>query len=171
MSSPSVQIEIKGAAAVQPGRPTRGGPSHGSRLEVVVLFTDVPSTLAAMKTAAQLASGLCGRIRSLAAQHVPYPLPLDEPSVNVPFLKERILGILQSCAEEAWTSRVDTVADVCLCRNASGTLSALLVPHSVVVIGRRSRWWPKPEDRLARKLHKLGHVVIRTGYRKEVVYA
>ena len=171
MSSPSVQIEIKGASAVQHDRPTPDVHSHGPRLEVVVLVTDVPSTLAALRTATQLASGLRGRIRLLAVQHVPYPLPLDEPSVNVPFLRERIYAILEGCAADTSDSRVETVADVFLSRDACQTLSALLAPQSVVVIGKRSRWWPKPEDRLAPQLRKLGHNVVRTGYRKEVVYA
>ena len=156
MSSPSVQIEIKGVSAVQHYKSAQGGFSHGSRLVVVVIFTDVPSTLAAMKTAAQLAAGLGGRIRLLAMQYVPYPLPLDEPSVNVPFLRERIYRLLESCAAETWSSQVDTVADVCLCRDACDTLPSLLAPQSVVVIGKRSRWWPKPEDRLARELRKKG---------------
>jgi len=171
MSSPSVQIEIKRASAVQTYKSTRGGFSYGSRLEVVVLFTDVPSTLAAMKTAAQLAAGLHGRIRLLAVQYVPYPLPLDEPSVNVPFLRERIYKILESCAQETWSSQVDTVADVCLCRDACETVPPLLAAHSVVVIGKRSRWWPKPEDRLARELRKQGHHVVRTAFQGEVRHA
>ena len=170
MNSSSVRIEMSGAAA-RPHKSAPNGPSHGSRLEVVVLFTDVPSTIAALETAAQLAKGLCGRIRLLAAHHVPYPLPLDEPSVNVPLLKKRIQWILESCAEEAWNSQVDTVAEVCLCRDARETVPALLAPQSVVVIGTRSRWWPKPEDWLAKKLRKLGHNVVRTGYRKEVAHA
>ena len=49
-------------------------------LEVVVLFTDVQGTLRALKTAAELARNLNGRIRLLAPQVVPYPLVAGQSS-------------------------------------------------------------------------------------------
>src|SRR5579862_5171885 len=58
-------------------------------LEVVVMFTDVQGTLRALKTAAEMAHNLNGRIRLLAPQIVPYPLPLDSPQVSNEFNQKR----------------------------------------------------------------------------------
>ena len=49
-----------------------------------------------------------------------------------------------------------------LCRDRVETLTAVLSPHSLVVIGGRKRWWPTAEKRLARKLRRAGHEVIFT---------
>jgi hypothetical protein len=46
-----------------------------------------------------------------------------------------------------------------------------LAPRSVVVIGKRSRRWPKPENRLAHKLRATGHHVVRTTFHKEFAHA
>jgi hypothetical protein len=141
------------------------------RLEVIVLFTDIASTLSALRTAAQLAQGLAGRIRLLALQCVPYPLPLEEPPVALRFLDRRFRMLVKSCIELARGYPVETFADIRLCRDAWETLRTRLAPHSVVVIGRRSRWWPKAEDRLARKLRAAGHHVVRTSAHKDSTHA
>ena len=47
-------------------------------------------------------------------------------------------------------------------RDPAETLAAVLKPDSVVVLGGRKRWWPTTEERLARKLRRIGHEVIFT---------
>ncbi len=134
----------------------------GSTLEIVVLFTDVPSTLAALRTAAQLASGLTARIRLLALECVPFPLPLDEPPVSTRFLRRTLRTLIGGCTGEAAAGALDTIVDIQLCRDAWETLRGRLAARSVVVIGKRRRWWPRKEDQLARALRKAGHHVVRT---------
>ena len=105
---------------------------HQAALEITVLFTDVPSTLAALRTAAQLSQGLATRIRLLVLQPVPYPLPLDAPHVDLRFYGRRFRTLVERSA-------VDTVIDVQLCRDTTETLRHRLAPGSGVVIGKRPR--------------------------------
>jgi hypothetical protein len=162
-----------GPSEVQAGRisgaeETQAAPAP---LEVIVLFTDIASTLCALRTAGELAQGLAGRIRLLGLQRVPYPLPLEEPPVALPFLDRCFRRLFGSCLEEAGGHGVDMIADIRLCRDAWETLRTGLAPHSVVVIGKRTRWWPEPEDRLARKLRAAGHHVVRTSAHKGLTHA
>lgn len=138
-----------------------------TRIEVFVLFTDVHSTLSALRTAAQLADGLCARIRLLVLQCVPYPLPLDKPSVSLHFLGQRFRTLAESCHRASHKHEIETFADIRFCRDPWQSLQSVLAPQSVVVIGKRSRWWPMIEDRLARKLRAVGHHVVRTSIQKD----
>jgi hypothetical protein len=145
-------------------------PAVKAGIEVFVLFTDIPSTLAALRTAAQLAHGLSARIRLLALHCVPYPLPLDKPSISVQFLGQRFRTLTESCTRSG-SHPVETIADIRLCRDSWEALRSALAPGSVVVIGKRSGWWPKKEDGWARKLRDAGHHVVRTCSKKESAHA
>jgi hypothetical protein len=146
-------------------------PISDARLEISVLYTDIPATLAALRTAAQLAQGLHACIRLLVLQCVPFPLPLDHPAVDVRFLGRRFRTLAQTCGLESRCLPVDTIVDIQLCREPAETLCRQLKPKSVIVIGKRTRWWPRSEDWLARKLRRAGHHVVRTTFRKELVHA
>jgi len=126
-----------------------------SRLNLDVVFTSVEPTLAALKKAGALASRLNGRITLVVPQIVPYPLPLKTPPVLIEFNERRFRII-------AGESPVETTVHIYLCRDPLETLPAVLHPHSVVVLGGRRRWWPTAEQRLARKLQRVGHKVIFT---------
>ena len=121
--------------------------------EVVVMFTDVPGTLKALKTAAELAHNLNGRIRILAPQVVPYPLPLESPQVSTEFNERRFQTIARQ-------SRIETRVDVRLCRDRVDALCQALEPEALVVIGVHRSWWPSSEKALAGKLRRKGHHVI-----------
>jgi hypothetical protein len=124
-----------------------------STLDVTVVFTSVPATLRALKTAAELAHNLNGRIRLLVAQIVPYPLPLQRPAVSAEFSRRR----LQTIASQG---SIDTRIELWLCRDRSDALCQALKPGALVVIGVRRSWWPTAEKALARKLRRKGHDVI-----------
>ncbi|HVP00415.1 MAG TPA: hypothetical protein VMT15_20225 [Bryobacteraceae bacterium] len=119
-------------------------------LEVVVLHTTIPETLAALKTAARLADGLSARIRLLVLQVVPYPLPLDQPQVALPFTERRFRTLADNAA-------IETNVDIHLVRDCNRALESLLEPHSVVVTGTRRHWWA---NRLFRRLERAGHQVV-----------
>jgi hypothetical protein len=125
----------------------------GGRLDVAVVFTSAGATLAALRKAGVLASHLGGRITLLVTQVVPYPLALENPPVPVDFTENRLSAI-------ATESPVETVVRVYLCRDRFTTLAAALKPHSLVVLGGNRRWWPTPEQVLARRLRRAGHEVI-----------
>jgi hypothetical protein len=129
------------------------------KLDVVVVFTSVDTTLAALKEAGNLlgkqGGSLGGQITLIVPQIVPYPLPLTSPPVLVDFNERRLRVIASDC-------RVETRICVYLCRDPWETLKSVLQPHSLVVLGSRKRWWPTAEKRLAAKLRSAGHEVIFT---------
>jgi hypothetical protein len=122
-------------------------------LEVKVIFTTIPGTLAALRLAGQYARDLRGRISILATQIVPYPLPLERPPV-APEFTTRCYRTLAS------DRRIETRVQVYLCRDSRQALLRALKPNSLVVIGGRKHWWPTPEQALARILRSHGHQVI-----------
>ena len=144
------------------GRSDEGPISIGERagqawedqeLEVNVIFTTIPGTLAALRLAGQYARDLRGRISILATQIVPYPLPLERPPV-APEFTTRCYRTL------AADQRIETRVQVYLCRDSQQALLQALKPNSLVVIGGRKRWWPTREQALARILRSHGHQVI-----------
>lgn len=139
------------------GRPAQPSPAAESRwkLNVAVVFTSIPATSAALRIAALLAQDLGGRITLLAPRVVPYPLPLTRPPVLTGWNEARFRAI-------ASQSPVEIRAVVCLCRDRLQMLMAELRPRSLVVVGGRKRWWPTPEQRLARALRRAGHEVVFT---------
>lgn len=125
-------------------------------MEIVVLHTTVAETLAALKTAAQLADGLSARIRLLVLEVVPYPLPLDRPNVPLPFTRRRFRTL-------ATNSAVETNVDIHLVRDPDKTIESVLEPHSVVVMGAHRSWWPSAHTRVAKRLERMGHQVVFAG--------
>jgi hypothetical protein len=132
------------------------------RFEVHVLFTGIPSTLSALRTATQLSQGLGSRIRVLLFETVPYPLEIDEPRRSLPFLERRFRTVLSGDSVATADRSVETVAEIVLCRDAFEALCQRLSSGSVVVIGRQNRWWPSKEDRWAKRLRRAGHHVVAT---------
>jgi hypothetical protein len=125
-------------------------------MEVVVLHTDVTQTLQSLKAAALLAHGLAARIRLLVLEVVPYPLPLDQPPVSLPFTRRRFRTL-------AANASVETSVDIHLVRDREKTIESVLEPHSVIVIGAPKAWWPNAQSRLAKRLERLGHQVVYAG--------
>jgi hypothetical protein len=116
------------------------------RLDLKVIFTDLPKTAAALAAARAMARGLSAHITLLAAQVVPYPLPLAAPDVPVEFTAR----LLQSIAVE------DTTVEIHLCRDRNETIRRALAPDSVAIIGARKwRDW-----RLTRLLRDDGRRVL-----------
>jgi hypothetical protein len=123
------------------------------RLEVFVIFTDAPGTLAALQMAEGLAQQLEAHIKLVMPYEVPYALPLTEPAVPVEFLEGQIRAL-------AGKTRLEVAAQVCLCRDKRSALGRLLRPHSLIVVGGKKRWWPTRAQSLAHAVQKAGHYVI-----------
>jgi hypothetical protein len=126
------------------------------KLQLYVVFTDLEATRAALMAASQLARDLRASLVLLAAIVVPYPLPLEGPAVTESFTN-RMLSRL--AAEPA----ADVSVRVLLCRDRNETIRDHLRPESLVVIGRRKRWWPDGTYVLARLLRRAGHEVVLAG--------
>jgi hypothetical protein len=122
------------------------------KLDLQVIFTDLPKTTAALAAARTLARDLGARITLMAAQIVPYPLPLAEPDVPVEFT-ERVMESLAVDNEAA--------VEIYLCRDRDEAIRRALPPNSLVILGARKwRWWPSWESRLARLLRHDGQRVL-----------
>ena len=152
--------QLTKSAKAEAGYTTHCAPETQDRsgaLEVVVMFTDVQGTLRALKTAAELARNLNGRIRLLAPQVVPYPLPLDCPQVSKEFNQKRFQTL---AANGSAPVGIDTRVEMCWCRDRDTALCQALEPEALVVMGVHRSWWPSPEKSLATKLRRKGHRVI-----------
>jgi hypothetical protein len=136
-----------------PGGP--GGCEGDPRFELSVIFTSFDATTAALKMAAALASCLRARITLLVPEVVPYPLPLENPQVVLEFSQKRLGEVISDIP-------VETTIRHYLCRDRLVTLSAVLKPGSIVVIGARKKWLPTREKTLARRLRRFGYDVILT---------
>ncbi|MEO5923515.1 MAG: hypothetical protein ABIR70_06785 [Bryobacteraceae bacterium] len=123
------------------------------RIELHVIFTQVPGTLRALEEATTLAKDLNARVRLLVPQVVPYPLDLKSPPVLVEFNESRFLAMARA-------QSVETDVQIYLCRDAEALLIEKLSSPSIVIIGGLRRWWPTRETRLARKLRQKGHHVV-----------
>jgi hypothetical protein len=126
----------------------------GSGLEVVVIYSEVRQTLAALRAAARLARGLNARIHMVVPEVVPYPAPLEQPLVESGFAARKFKTI----AEE---SAIETRVDICLCREWEAGVLQCVKPCSIVVMSAAGGWWRSGrERRLARTLRRRGHQVI-----------
>ena len=143
----AVQPDARGSTALQVGD------DLGQGLEVLVIYTGVRGTLAALRMADGLARKLGAHIRLLLPYEVPYALPLTKPAVPVEFLENQV-------RELASTIHLGVAAQILLCRDKRRTLGLLLRPDSLVVVGGRTRWWPTAAQRLAQAVQKDGHSVI-----------
>jgi hypothetical protein len=136
--------------------PPQACPSgDGRRLDLKVIFTDLPKTAAALAAARSLARGLGVRITLLVAQVVPYPLPLAAPDISAEFTERTI----ESIAVE------DTTVEIYLCRDRNETICRALPPDSLVIVGARKRrwlpsWWPSRDRQLTRILRQNGQRVL-----------
>jgi hypothetical protein len=121
-----------------------------SELSVFVVYTSFNWTLKALEKALEIARPLGANIVVVAAQVVPFPLPLDRPPVPMEFVIR--------CFEEKANELPDgTQISAYLCRNPMEALKRILSPHCPVVIGIKKRWWPTHDGRLARKLIRAGY--------------
>ena len=148
--SPTVEKVLPPAARLRE-KPAAG--EANSKLNIAVIFTSIESTLSALRRAGALASRLHACITLIVPQVVPYPLPISSPPVPPDFTERRFRVM-------AGESPIKTTVQVYLCRDRVETLLAILKPHSLVVIGGRSTWWPTSEKRLARQLRRSGHEVV-----------
>jgi len=91
----------------------------------------------------------------LVAQVVPLQFPLSSPPVSVAFTERRAYTMAKECQQDG-----DINVQVYLCGDKRKCLLRVLKPQSLVLIGGKKRWWPVPEQKLARVLRDCGHRVI-----------
>jgi hypothetical protein len=117
------------------------------QLAIHVAYTSEPETMAALRHAAKLATGLGARLLVVAPQVVPYGVDLDQPPVRPEFTAERMLRLAAEAGVEA-------DVHVVLCRDRMEGLESVLGTNAVVIAG---------EKKLANQLTKRGHQVLLVG--------
>ena len=125
-----------------PGAPVRA--QEPQPLAIHVAFTTEPETVAALRRAAGLASGLNARLHLVAPQVVPWAAEIDHPHVSPDFTAAKMLKLAAEAGVEA-------DVHVVLCRDRIEGLESVLGINAVVVTG---------EDKLTRQLAKRGHQVL-----------
>ena len=125
------------------------------QFQIHVIYTDPEETKAALARAEHLSSGLDTRLSLILTPIVPFPLSLDAPPAPVEFFLDRIRSISASIER-------DVVSYIYFCRDPLPMIKSALRPHSLLVIGARSRWFLSRSRRLARALRRCGHDVVVT---------
>lgn len=153
-------LRIKQIHALQIGHSSTGTStqpdSNCPRLSVTVVRTTIEGTLAALQTAAGLATSLGARIALVSTQVIPFQFPLEKPPVPVAFLTKQLHALV--C--DSGIQGEEVIVQLWLCRDRNESLRKILGPRSLVVIGGKKRWWSRRERRLERFLTGLGHQVI-----------
>jgi hypothetical protein len=129
-------------------------PARQTTTHVNVVYTSPEATRTALATATSLSKDLEIRVRVLAFQVVPFPLALEMPTVPADFRLHQILTELKVPDYGEFT--------IChaLCRDRYDALIQSLEAHSLVVIGGRGGVIRSREQRLARRLERMGHEVV-----------
>ncbi len=122
-------------------------------LQVDVIYTTDAGTRAALDKAWALAQDLGAQVRLVFIYPVPYTLSLGNPAVSLSFLKDKLSKLASGYSGEA-------SVHIYLCRDTRRALAEVLSQFSPVVVGGRKRWFPTKEQRLEKRLRKLGRQVI-----------
>jgi hypothetical protein len=139
---------------IQANSPRRlEAPSSEQVLDVVVLYTSVELAKAALNRAQELTHGMELRVRLVSTQIVPYPLPMDEPPINLQHLQHQ----LELVSEH---SGLSVEGEIVLARDMQTALQTALRPHSIVVLASHRRLWRTKEEHLKKECVKAGHEVV-----------
>ncbi|HLY63471.1 MAG TPA: hypothetical protein VKV95_22255 [Terriglobia bacterium] len=155
---PKAESPFATRSAASLGAPERDA---AGRLEINVIHTTARGTLAALKTAGELAFDLGARINLLAPKLVPWALPLTRPPVAVGCIENQLCELV--CKAASGVS--DVSIHVLLCRDKQRALIQALKLKSLVVIGGQKPWWPGEKKSLVKRLSRYGHRVIFAGER------
>lgn len=129
------------------------------RLQVFVLFNGHEATVSALRTALAFVEGLGGEILIASTQLVPYPLPLDHPSVDGRILLSQICDAISESGMPCVTPPKVLIA---YARDCCSGWHSILPPHCIVVVGRAKRSLRQRFHawRAAKSLGKMGFEVL-----------
>ncbi len=135
-----------------PTNSTRNVPLPALRqtLEIVVMYTSVKLAAAALERAEELAQGMELRVRLVCMLIVPYPLPVEQPQINLEHLKSELEKVSQRYC-------LEMQGEIVLARDMQTALKSALKPNSIVVLASRRRLWRTKEERLRKECIKAGY--------------
>ena len=118
-----------------------------------VIATSCAGTLTALETARHIAVERRTPVVLLVPRVVSFTRSLDQPDEDPVAIAESYRTIVDQ-------SGIAANVRVCFCREPHDVFGRLLIDDADVVVGGpRGRWWPSPEERLARRLTAEGHHV------------
>jgi hypothetical protein len=123
---------------------------------VTVVHTSTEGTIAALRTAAELATGLGAELALLWAEEIPYHYRLHDLPVPIELLERQ----LQKVVYLSGVCENQVLTQLLLCRDKYAAIPHALSSHSSVVIGSSPRWWWRPNRKLHRVLRDAGHQVV-----------
>lgn len=130
--------------------------SHRPPFRVTVVHTTSQATIAALRTAADLATGLGAEVVLLSTEEIPPQLPLDQLPVPVDLLERRLHRLVYASGIRG----NEVIVQLLLCRNKFTFLRHALRPGSLVVIAESKHCWSRRNATLQHFLRYLGHQVV-----------
>jgi hypothetical protein len=124
----------------------------GSEIELVVTHTEWSTTVAVLKRAAELISGLNAKVVLLAVHTVPFPASFASATASHAHLVGQLVDLATQCP-------IPVTPQVVLARGREEGFRYMLKPESIVLVGTRKHLWQTPEEHLARALAHAGHKV------------
>ena len=105
------------------------------KLRLHLIYTTPTATRVALSVAGQLANSLDAALELLVPHVVPFPLPLDHPSIPASFTEGALNSLVAGCSAAVSVR-------ILLCRDREETLREWIPSHAIVVIGRQRAWGP-----------------------------
>jgi len=125
-------------------------------LQVFVPYTSPALARIALAQASALTRNLTAHITFFAVHVVPFSLPLDKPDVTANFLEQKLAGVARETGAQ-------TDIRIVFARDPKLGYEQILMPHSLIVMATKKRWWPTAEVKMARALARAGHSVAILG--------
>jgi hypothetical protein len=144
-------VETRGELQIDPA--DLAGDAFAGEIELVVPYTDLPTTRAVLQRAQALTAGLNARILLLAVHSLPYPSPFTCPTATHAFLVDQLLELANGCP-------MPVASEVVLARSREEGFRHALRTDATVLVGSRKHVWRTSEERLANMLVSDGHKVI-----------
>jgi hypothetical protein len=143
-------MNTSGEFQIDPGRLDTGGAE--GELEIVIPYTGISSTAAALEHAPVLTAGLNARVLLIAVHALPYPLPFVCPTMVHAHLVEQLMDLASRCP-------LPVSPQVVLARDLQEGFRYALKPASTVLVATSRHFWRTQEEKLARSLARDGHKV------------
>jgi len=130
--------------------------SEPTPFRVTVVHTSTEGTITALRTAAELATGLGAELALLWAEEIPYQYRLHDLPVPIEILERQLERVVYlSGIRES-----QILTQLLLCRDKYTAIPHSLSSHSLVVIGKSAAWWWRPGKKLEKILREAGHQVV-----------
>ncbi|MBV9269320.1 MAG: hypothetical protein JO061_24330 [Acidobacteriaceae bacterium] len=130
-----------------------GAPAAVRPLEVIIPFTTVKMSQAALRYAEQLCSGVQASVRVVKVVVVPFPLDLEKPAVPPRFVAQQLSSL---------RCNLPLTIDIRLGRERIPALTSAFAANTIALMVTPKRWWTTKEERLAKKLKRAGRDVLLT---------